>query len=224
MPHRPNSPAFPINKKNHTLPVRLINRGIAYPGLRNKSRTVYKAFSTFLFIQLFCGESTAGRDGGWKFTAARRMKGVVRPQAMPTRRKPSVQRKMEGEGGEGESPASIAGFRNGSVRGTRQLLMGKGWARRKCTREVLLDVADLGCCLWKVTSKPLGAVVVFRAGQGIDGTLSPVGQGIALPGGRLPTCKCASPAMGAVLQLCCMQSMTQMIPAIFLLQPYYTVY
>ena len=30
--------------------------------------------------------------------AARRMKGVVRPQAMPTRRKPSVQRNMEGEG------------------------------------------------------------------------------------------------------------------------------
>ena len=30
--------------------------------------------------------------------AARRMKGVVRPQAMPTRRKPSIQRIMEGEG------------------------------------------------------------------------------------------------------------------------------
>ena len=30
--------------------------------------------------------------------AARRMKGVVRPQAMPTRRKPSIQRNTEGEG------------------------------------------------------------------------------------------------------------------------------
>ena len=36
--------------------------------------------------------------GGWKSSAARRMKGVVRPQAMPTRRKPMVQRIMEGEG------------------------------------------------------------------------------------------------------------------------------
>lgn len=35
---------------------------------------------------------------GWKFTAARRMKGVVRPHARPTRRKPSVQLRMEGEG------------------------------------------------------------------------------------------------------------------------------
>lgn len=36
--------------------------------------------------------------------AARRMKGVVRPQAKPTRRKPRVERKSEGEevgGGEG---------------------------------------------------------------------------------------------------------------------------
>ena len=29
--------------------------------------------------------------------AARRMKGVVRPHAMPTRRKPRIQRNMEGE-------------------------------------------------------------------------------------------------------------------------------
>ena len=32
-------------------------------------------------------------------TAARRMKGVVRPHARPTRRKPSVQLRIEGEGG-----------------------------------------------------------------------------------------------------------------------------
>lgn len=31
------------------------------------------------------------------------MKGVVRPHAMPTRRKPRVQRKMEGEGAAGSS-------------------------------------------------------------------------------------------------------------------------
>lgn len=37
--------------------------------------------------------------------AARRMKGVVRPQAKPTRRKPRVERKREGGevGGGGES-------------------------------------------------------------------------------------------------------------------------
>ena len=45
---------------------------------------------------------------GWKFTAARRMKGVVRPHARPTRRKPSVQLMMEGEGeGEGESAGVV---------------------------------------------------------------------------------------------------------------------
>ena len=128
MPRNQNSPAFPINKKNHTLPVKLINSGTAYPGLRSKSKTVYTAFSTFLFTQLSCSESTAGRDGGWKFTAARRMKGVVRPQAMPTRRNPSVQRKMEGEGGERESPASIARFETGGVRETRSTADdGVGW-------------------------------------------------------------------------------------------------
>lgn len=39
--------------------------------------------------------------GGWKFSAARRMKGVVRPQARPTRRKPRVQFRIEGEEGGG---------------------------------------------------------------------------------------------------------------------------
>lgn len=38
-----------------------------------------------------------------KLTAARRIKGVVRPQARPTRMKPRVKRRREGgEGGEGE--------------------------------------------------------------------------------------------------------------------------
>ena len=45
--------------------------------------------------------STLGRGVGEKETAARRMKGVVRPQAMPTRRKPRVQRRGEGEEEEG---------------------------------------------------------------------------------------------------------------------------
>ena len=45
-----------------------------------------------MWVRVGCGEE-------WKFTAARRMKGVVRPQARPTRRKPRVQLKIEGEGG-----------------------------------------------------------------------------------------------------------------------------
>ena len=46
---------------------------------------------------------------GWKFTAARRMKGVVRPHARPTRRKPRVQLMMEGEGGgEGALEGAVA--------------------------------------------------------------------------------------------------------------------
>ena len=45
---------------------------------------------------------------GWKFTAARRMKGVVRPHARPTRRKPSVQLMMDGEGAaDGESEGVV---------------------------------------------------------------------------------------------------------------------
>ena len=44
--------------------------------------------------------------GGLKETAARRMKGVVKPQATPTRRKPSVQLSIEGEeGGDGSAGA-----------------------------------------------------------------------------------------------------------------------
>ena len=35
------------------------------------------------------------------------MKGVVRPQAMPTRRKPRVHRKMEGEGEVGTSGSMV---------------------------------------------------------------------------------------------------------------------
>ena len=35
------------------------------------------------------------------------MKGVVRPQAIPTRRKPTVHRKMEGDDGDGGVSGSM---------------------------------------------------------------------------------------------------------------------
>lgn len=54
------------------------------------------AFRNFRFSQLFAGLITEARGVGEKLTAARRMKGVVSPQAIPTRRKPSVERKIEG--------------------------------------------------------------------------------------------------------------------------------
>ena len=57
---------------------------------------------------------------GWKFTAARRIKGVVRPHARPTRRKPSVQLMMEGAGeGEGVSEGLVVdmvGVEEGRIR------------------------------------------------------------------------------------------------------------
>ena len=46
--------------------------------------------------------------GDERLTAARRMKGVVRPQASPTRRKPRVERKREGGGDDGDGVASIS--------------------------------------------------------------------------------------------------------------------
>ena len=55
------------------------------------------AFRNFRFSQLFAGLITEARGVGEKFTAARRIKGVVSPQAIPTSRKPSVERKIEGE-------------------------------------------------------------------------------------------------------------------------------
>jgi hypothetical protein len=97
-----------MSKKNHTLPVKLMSNGTAYPGVRRRSSTVYTAPRTFRFNQLFCGEVTDGLAGGLKRTAARRMNGVVRPHAIPTRRNPIVQRKMDGESGVGVS-ASMTG-------------------------------------------------------------------------------------------------------------------
>lgn len=56
------SPAFPINRKNHTLPVRLITSGIAYRGFLSRSITPKKAPYTLDFNQLFFtdGESRMG--------------------------------------------------------------------------------------------------------------------------------------------------------------------
>lgn len=60
------SSALPINRKNHTLPVRLITSGIAYLGFRNKSRTPKKAPRNFDLIQLDLtdDESRIGCGGG----------------------------------------------------------------------------------------------------------------------------------------------------------------
>ena len=101
-------PSFPTNKKNHTLPVRLITSGTAYAGLRSRSNAVKIAFRIFRFSQLFAGLFTEARGVGEKLTAARRIKGVVSPQAIPTRRKPSVERKIEGE--EASIGKSMCGF------------------------------------------------------------------------------------------------------------------
>ncbi len=103
-----NLPALPINKKNHTLPVRLITSGIAYLGLRNRSTTPKRAPRNFDLIQLDFtdGESRIGCGGGECCRAAARMNGVVKPQAIPMRRNPMTYRKMDGAGS-GEGVVSI---------------------------------------------------------------------------------------------------------------------
>jgi len=83
-------PALPMSRKNHTLPVRLSNSGIAYRGLRSRSTAAKKAPYAFDLSQLF-RTAALSRDGwvpGLCARAARRMNGVVRPQAKPTSRKP----------------------------------------------------------------------------------------------------------------------------------------
>lgn len=97
-------PALPTNKKNQTLPVRFTTSGTAYLGLRKRSTTVHIPPSIltlahqiphFILSPGF-GPREGSRafnefreewEGGLKSIAARRMKGVVRPQARPTRRK-----------------------------------------------------------------------------------------------------------------------------------------
>jgi len=87
-----NLPAFPINKKNHTLPVKFSTNGTAYRGLRKRSATAktvpYSRLRTKLFLT--SSLSSSGCGGGRWSLAARRMKGVVNPQARPTMRKPST--------------------------------------------------------------------------------------------------------------------------------------
>lgn len=86
------SPALPISRKNQTLPVRLISKGAAYRGFRSRSTTAKKARYTFAFSQLArtVSDSRIGCAGGWWSFAALRMKGVVRPQAIPTSVKPRM--------------------------------------------------------------------------------------------------------------------------------------
>ena len=109
-----------MSKKNQTLPVKLITSGSAYAGLLSRSITVNIPFSILFFNQLLDGFSSEGWGEGWKLSAARRMNGVVRPHAMPTRRKPRVQRIMEGDGTSGvevSGEEAIAGSNEGLEEG-----------------------------------------------------------------------------------------------------------
>ena len=66
--------------------------------------------------QLLSGFERDAWAGGKKFTAARRMKGVVRPQARPTRMNPRVERMRDvGEEEEG-AMGSICGMSMGEIR------------------------------------------------------------------------------------------------------------
>lgn len=71
------------------LPVKFKSRGRAYLGFRRRSATAKNAPYSLLRSQWFLTESrcSVGCGGGWWARAARRMKGVVRPQASPTRMK-----------------------------------------------------------------------------------------------------------------------------------------
>jgi hypothetical protein len=113
-------PACPIKRKNHTfthvsivheskrealdeltLPVTLSKSGTAYAGFLSKSITVYKIPHILRFTQ---GASEVRYGlcclGCWsRITAARLMKGVVRPQQAPTARKLMTHRQIGGEDG-----------------------------------------------------------------------------------------------------------------------------
>ena len=54
------------------------------------------------------------------------MKGVVRPQAMPTRRKPRIQRNIEGEGASGVG-FSVEEAMVGGLGGNRDCRGQSGW-------------------------------------------------------------------------------------------------
>jgi hypothetical protein len=74
------------------LPVRLMTSGMAYRGFRKRSTAPKNAPYTLLFSQLLftAGVSKMGCAGGECVRAAALMKGVVKPQASPMRRKPST--------------------------------------------------------------------------------------------------------------------------------------
>jgi len=86
-------------------------------------------------------------------SAARRIKGVVRPHAMPTRRKPRVQLRIEGEGGgavegvEGEDIVRRGGRGGGSGMGSG------GWRRLwRADWDVLASTQSLARMSGKWTS------------------------------------------------------------------------
>ena len=84
-----------------TLPVTLSNRGIAYAGFLRRSITAYKTPHIFR-LNHGALDVRYGRCclGCWsRTTAARRMKGVVRPQQAPTAKKLSTHRQIGGEAG-----------------------------------------------------------------------------------------------------------------------------
>jgi hypothetical protein len=65
----------------------LTTNGIRYAGLRTRPTTVQNAFEICRDIQERDGSVIDGWTGAVYETAARRMKGVVKPQHRPTRRK-----------------------------------------------------------------------------------------------------------------------------------------
>lgn len=119
-----NAPACPMSRKNHTLPVTFSSRGMAYAGFLNRSYIALTNPEIFCRSQdAFGSESSACLEEGFSsleiaalFTAnmyqqifrvlcsvilARSvltlMKGVVRPQAIPTKRNPAIQRQIGGD-------------------------------------------------------------------------------------------------------------------------------
>jgi len=58
------SPAFPINTKNHTLPVTFNSNGTAYAGRLNTPITAYHIPSTFFFSHELRGSESAACVGG----------------------------------------------------------------------------------------------------------------------------------------------------------------
>jgi hypothetical protein len=84
-----------------TLPVTLSKSGTAYAGFLSRSITAYRMPQIFRFTQ-GASDVRYGRCclGCWsRITAARRMKGVVKPQHAPTAKKLRTHRQIGGEAG-----------------------------------------------------------------------------------------------------------------------------